>query len=253
MNKKIAIGIIPARYASSRLPGKPLADICGLPMVIHVWNAVSRCQKLDEVLIATDDSRIEIAAREHGAHVVMTPPDLPSGTDRIEAALIMSGKDADIVVNIQGDEPLIHPGLVDGLILELENSAADVATAVSVISDFEDLHNPAVVKVVMDKNHRALYFSRSPVPHYRDRMHDAGIIREFDFYRHIGIYAYEYQALKRFTKLEQSRLEKAEKLEQLRLLEDGAVYRCLITEYESIGIDTAKDLEKVRRIIANKK
>jgi len=245
------VGIIPARWGSSRLPGKPLADICGKPLIRHVWEAVTESETLKNVIIATDDERIFDACKSFGAEAVMTPSELQSGTDRIEHAFRESGIEADVVVNIQGDEPLIKGRVIDEMLSSFVDSGADVGTLIKKISDTEQLLEPSVVKVVLGSNNLALYFSRSPVPHLRDwDINEWPAVK--DYWHHIGVYAYPAESLRKFVSLPQSRLEKSEKLEQLRLLETGAKYFCHETDLELIGVDNPEDLELVRKIMAAK-
>ncbi len=244
-----AVGIIPARFASTRLPGKPLVDINGKPMVERVWAAAKTASSLSEVYIAADSIEVLQAARAFGAKTVMTPPELPSGTDRVHYCLNAAGEEADIVVNIQGDEPLIPGSLIDSLVAGLSESSADVATPIKVITSRDDIWDPNTVKVALASDSTALYFSRTAIPFLRDEMFDDW--QEYHtFFKHIGIYAYRRQALERFTRLPQSSLEKAEKLEQLRLLQDGARFLCLQTETFLIGVDTPEDVRKVSDYLA---
>ncbi len=242
------IGIIPSRYASSRLPAKPLVDICGKTMVRRVYEQSAKSALLTSVVVATDDARIESAVREFGGNVQMTPVDIQSGSDRI--ALVAKNLNADIVVNIQGDEPLIDPLLIDQTISALiDDPNSVVATAVKRTSSHQDIFNPNVVKAVLDKNNYALYFSRSPVPHVRDAKKDEDWYNGTVFYKHFGIYVYRAEFLQHYTTLKPSPLENAEKLEQLRILENGYRIKCVITEYESHPVDTPEDLQKVIQII----
>ncbi|MFZ4620419.1 MAG: 3-deoxy-manno-octulosonate cytidylyltransferase [Bacteroidota bacterium] len=242
------VGIIPSRYASSRLPAKPLVDICGKTMVRRVYEQSAKSALLTSVVVATDDSRIESAVREFGGNVQMTPVDIQSGSDRI--ALVAKDLSADIVVNIQGDEPLIDPLLIDQTIRALiDDPNAVVATAVKRTSSHQDIFNPNVVKALLDKNNYALYFSRSPVPHVRDAKKDEDWYNGTVFYKHFGIYVYRAEFLQHYTTLSPSPLENAEKLEQLRILENGYRIKCVITEYESHPVDTPEDLQKVIQII----
>jgi 3-deoxy-manno-octulosonate cytidylyltransferase (CMP-KDO synthetase) len=244
LRKLKIVGIIPSRYASTRLPGKPLVDICGKPMIQRVYERAQHSKLLTEVVVATDDVRIESVVKNFKGNVVMTPVDIHSGSDRI--ALAAKTMNADIVVNIQGDEPLIDPQLIDETIqLLLEDSAAVVGTAVKRTSDPKDIFNPSVVKVVLDNNNYALYFSRSPIPHIRDAKKDCDWLIGSIFYKHFGIYVYRADFLQHYTKLPQSPLEIAEKLEQLRVLEYGYKIKCVVTEYHSIPVDTPDDLKKV--------
>lgn len=242
------IGIIPSRFASTRLPGKPLVDICGRTMVQRVYEQAMKSSLLTNVVVATDDSRIETAVRQFGGNVQMTPEDIQSGSDRI--ALVAKDLQADIVVNIQGDEPLIDPLLIDQTVRALmEDKSAVVATAVKRTSSHQDIFNPNVVKAVLDKDRYALYFSRSPIPHVRDAKRDEEWFTGTVFYKHFGIYVYRADFLQHYTTLEPSPLETAEKLEQLRILENGYRIKCVVTEYESQPVDTPEDLHKVIQII----
>lgn len=246
-----AIGIIPARYASMRLPGKPLLEINGMPMIYHVWLSACSSNILRRVVIATDDERIAEAAMDFGAEYVLSPSDLPSGTDRIIYSLKELGEVADFVVNIQGDEPLITANLIDDLILHTAMNKSDVGTVVKKITAKEDLFNNSVVKVVIDDKCNALYFSRSPVPFQRDIPEDKWLDNT-TYYKHIGIYNYTFKSLLEFSELSPSKLELNEKLEQLRLMERGAKYFCLETDNYLIGIDTPEDLNEIRAYFEKK-
>jgi 3-deoxy-manno-octulosonate cytidylyltransferase (CMP-KDO synthetase) len=235
--------IVPARYASSRFPGKPLADLGGRPMVVRVCEQAAKSGAA-AVHVATDDERIAAAVRKLGHSALMTRADHASGTDRIaEAAKILKLKDEDVVVNVQGDEPLISPPLIAQVASALEKqSDASVATACHAIHDEASLSSPNVVKVVLDAKGYALYFSRSRIPYPRE----AGAT----CYRHAGIYAYRAGFLSKFSSLKESPLEKAEALEQLRVLWHG--YRIAVTVSETgipPGVDTPQDLEAVRRML----
>jgi 3-deoxy-manno-octulosonate cytidylyltransferase (CMP-KDO synthetase) len=237
------VGVIPARYGSSRLPGKALVDLQGKPLLYHVYHRSSRARSLNRVLIATDDERIHKAALEFGAESVMTGKGHRSGTDRIAEAV--QDMAADIVVNIQGDEPLIDFLAIDQVVALLEeDSAADMATLKSPISSNDDLVNPNVVKVVTDEKGYALYFSRAPIPYLRK---DEDLPEHF--YRHIGLYAYRRDFLIQFTKWSPSPLEILEDLEQLRALEHGARIKVGITETHVFGVDTPQDLERIRKLV----
>jgi len=251
-------GIIPSRFGSSRFPGKPLAILAGKPLVAWVVEAVGKAKTLDEVLVATDDERIAEAVRQCGGIAVMTPSALPSGTDRIAcaarercaAAGLADFADDDILVNIQGDEPLIDPALVDELALKLKMSPRwDMATAVTPIKTAADLAAKSVVKVVVDGQDGALYFSRSPIPAVRDGEPD---VSSGLFVRHLGIYAYRGAFLKRYIAQPPCELEKAEKLEQLRALWMGAKIAVVRTDDEGVGVDTPEDAERVARILASR-
>jgi 3-deoxy-manno-octulosonate cytidylyltransferase (CMP-KDO synthetase) len=243
------LGIIPSRYASTRLPAKPLVDICGKPMVQRVYEQAKKSTLLTDVVIATDDERIVSAVRSFGGNVQMTPIDIQSGSDRI--ALVAKEYDADIVVNIQGDEPMIDPKLIDQTIrLLIDDANAVVGTAVKKTTNHQDVFNPNIVKVVLDKNNYALYFSRAPIPHVRDARKDEDWFAGTMFYKHFGIYVYSADFLQHYTTLKQSPLEIAEKLEQLRIVENGYKIKCAVTEYESHPVDTPEDLERVRIMIS---
>lgn len=251
MEKK-AIAIIPARYASQRLPGKPLLEIEGKSLIQHVYDNAMKCKTLSRVIIATDDERILSKCQEFGAEAIMTPAELASGTDRLAFVVEKLNLDDDIILNIQGDEPLLEAETIDNLINTFSKSGADVGTLIKKIEDKEELFNPNAVKVVCDKNNFALYFSRSTIPYIRDQKEE-NWLKLNSFWKHIGVYAYRKSALKRFSELEQSHLESLEKLEQLRLLEDGARYLCIETDMKMLGVDTVEDLEKVREYFKENK
>ena len=217
-------------------------------MVQRVYEQAKRSSLLTTVVVATDDERIEKAVRDFGGNVQMTPVDIQSGSDRI--ALVARDLRADIVVNIQGDEPLIDPKLIDQTVRALmEDNSAVVATAVKRTSSHQDIFNPNVVKAVLDKDQYALYFSRSPIPHVRDAKRDEEWFSGTVFYKHFGIYVYRADFLQHYTTLATSPLETAEKLEQLRILENGYKVKCVVTEYESQPVDTPEDLQKVIQLI----
>jgi 3-deoxy-manno-octulosonate cytidylyltransferase (CMP-KDO synthetase) len=242
------VAIIPARYASERLPGKPLADIAGKPMIQRVCERTARASRVTRVIVATDDERIATAVRSFGGEAVMTPSDLQSGSDRI--ALVARGiPEAEIIVNVQGDEPLIEPAMIDEAIAPLEaDRTIQVGTLVSRITDPADLATPAIPKVVLDREGFALYFSRAAIPFLRDlptgRWLEAGV-----FYRHIGLYVYRRDFLLRFASLPQTPLERGEKLEQLRILEHGVRIKATVTAHGSMSVDTPADLERVRMLV----
>lgn len=243
-----SIAVIPARYASTRLPGKPLADVCGKPLLQRVWESASRSSVLQRIIIATDDERIAELCFEMGAECVMTPPDLPSGTDRALSAYILAEEDADIVVNIQGDEPFLTGDTIDKLIHSFESSGADVGTIVKRIETIAELENPNAVKALVKEDNIALGFSRRAEKLLIDKSPEE-IINRGLLKKHVGIYAYKIESLKLFSGSPQSESEITERLEQLRLLEKGAKYYCLETDANLIGVDTPEDLELVRRII----
>ncbi len=239
-------GIIPSRFGSSRFPGKPLAMLAGKPLVAWVVEAVKKAKTLDEVLVATDDERIVKAVEEYGGKAVMTPSELPSGTDRIACAA-GDFADDDILVNIQGDEPLINPALIDELALKLKNDARwSMATAVTPIKRLEDYAAKTVVKVVLDKDDGAMYFSRAPIPCDRDCEPN---LASALYVRHLGVYAYRGDFLKRYIKTPPCKLEKTEKLEQLRALWMGAKIAVVKTQDEGVGVDTPEDARRVEKLL----
>ena len=247
-------GIIPSRFGSSRFPGKPIHVIAGKPLVAWVVEAVKRAKRLDEVVVATDDARIVSAVEACGGKAVMTPSELPSGTDRIAcAARIVCGgdfADDDILVNIQGDEPLIDPALIDELAAKLADDPKwDMATAVTPIKSAADLAAKTVVKVVLDRDDGALYFSRAPIP--CDRDHEPELASGL-YVRHLGIYAYRGAFLKRYVAEAPCALEKAEKLEQLRALWMGAKIAVVRTEDEGVGVDTPEDAIRIEAILKDR-
>jgi 3-deoxy-manno-octulosonate cytidylyltransferase (CMP-KDO synthetase) len=237
------VAVIPARYDSTRLPGKPLADLGGLPMIQRVYERAARAACVDRVLVATDDERIRAAVAGFGGDVVMTSAAHSSGTDRIAEAV--ASLDADIVVNVQGDLPLLDPALVDAAVEPLRRDVSlPLATLMTPIRDAEEMRNPNVVKVVTDAQGFALYFSRSAIPFWRDG--DSDLIRGF---RHLGLYVFRRDFLLAFARLPPTRLERAEKLEQLRALENGYRVKVVAVEQAAIEVDTADDLEKARQML----
>ena len=249
------VAIIPARYASTRLNGKPLLNIAGKPMIQWVYERAKKAKLTNDVIAATDDKRVFDAVRYFGGKAVMTSPEHRTGTDRIAEAA--DGLNVDIIVNVQGDEPLIEPEMIDEAIRPLTNdSEIVVATLKTKIKDEKELNNPNVVKVVTDKNDFALYFSRLPVPYYRDEWKDLKHLTvhgsRFTVFKHIGLYVYRKDFLLKFAKMKPTPLEEAEKLEQLRVLENGYKIKVVETEHDSIGVDTEEDLEKVRKIVLKK-
>ena len=232
--------VIPARYASTRLPGKPLADICGKPMICRVLERARCARKPDKVIVATDDERICDAVRAEGGEALMTRTDHLTGTDRL-AEVAEAYPAVDLIVNVQGDEPLIEPSLIDDLIAPFEmDENLPMATVMTRMEDAEEQLDPNNVKVVVDKLGYALYFSRSLVPYPRAV---AGPV-----YKHIGIYAYRRDFLLRYARLEPTPLERAESLEQLRALENGYGIRVLETDCRFVGVDTAEDLALVNKL-----
>lgn len=236
------VGVIPARYASSRFQGKVLADICGKPMLQHVWEAAERALFVDEVLVACDDQRVFDACATFGARAVMTAIDHACGTDRIREAV--KNIDARYVINIQADEPLLKPVMIDMVVRALlDDPKAYMATLMKKIENAQEITDPNVVKVVADKSGRALYFSRAAIP-YRAATSD---VTEPVYYKHIGMYGYTKEFLFTYKNLAQSALEKTEKLEQLRALQEGYSIKVVETRYDTIGVDTPEDLERVKQ------
>ena len=238
------IAIIPARYASTRFPGKPLAILGGKPVIQRVYEQVTTV--LDEAYVATDDERIYNKVQEFGGRVVMTSPNHKSGTDRIEEAVQKIGTDADIIINVQGDEPFIHPSQIEALIKCFDDSTTQIATLGKPFDNDADislLDNPNSPKIVVDNNSFALYFSRSVIPFIRGVEHNQWL-GKYPFLKHLGIYAYRTQVLHEITRLPQSSLELAESLEQLRWLQNGYRIRVGTTNIETVGIDTPEDLQR---------
>lgn len=244
-NKEHIAAVIPARYGSTRLPGKPLVDLCGKPMIQHVFERVKQVSRIDRVIVATDDVRVADAVKRFGGEVVMTPSDIRSGSDRVAFAA-RDLQNVSIIVNVQGDEPLIEPAMIDEAIQALiDDPAVEVATLVKHVDAAEELINPNTVKVVVDRHGYAMYFSRSPIPFQRDG-------REFEgFLKHIGLYVFRRDFLIKFASLPETALERSEKLEQLRILEYGNKIKATVTRYESIPVDTPEDLEKARMLVRN--
>ena len=240
-----AIAVIPARYASTRLPGKPLLDICGKPLIQHVWETVSRARGLDEVVVATDDARIAHAVQAFGGKVCMTSPDCRSGSDRVRE--VAASLAADVYVNVQGDEPLLEASAIERLRdVFTEDASVQVATLCSRISE-EQARSPHQVKVIRDHAGNALYFSRAPLPFVRESGEST------EFLGHVGIYAYRADALRGFASLPFSPLEQAEKLEQLRFLQAGIPVCVLEVPPMGVGVDTPEDLERVRAVVRKRR
>jgi 3-deoxy-manno-octulosonate cytidylyltransferase (CMP-KDO synthetase) len=235
------IGIIPARYDSTRFPGKPLAIIQGKTMIQRVYEQAKLA--LDHVYVATDDQRIMEAAQQFGAQVVMTSKDCQNGTQRCLEAYQNSQLNADVIVNIQGDEPFLHPEQLVLLMKCFENKDTQIATLVKKIDRKEELEDVNIVKVVRGQNGQALYFSRQMIPFVRNQQQEQ-ILRKYTFYEHVGIYAYNIHTLKLIAKLETTPAEQAECLEQLRWLEHGLTIQTAVTTYDSVGIDTPEDIIK---------
>ncbi|MBQ3377112.1 MAG: 3-deoxy-manno-octulosonate cytidylyltransferase [Synergistaceae bacterium] len=243
------LGVIPARFNSSRFPGKPLADINGKPMIQHVYERAKLSSSLCDVIVATDDERILKAVNNFGGKAVMTASDHPNGTSRVcEAAKLYCDNNINninAVINIQGDEPLLNPVMIDEVAELLRDDAVNFATLCREFKDFSEANNANAVKVVFDKNFDALYFSRSIIPYRREKT-------DLKIFHHIGIYGYKLEFLKLYITLPMTPLAETESLEQLKVLESGYKIRVKVTscQDESLGVDTPEDLERVRRIIA---
>jgi 3-deoxy-manno-octulosonate cytidylyltransferase (CMP-KDO synthetase) len=241
---KRIIGIIPARFASTRFPGKPLVDIAGKSMIERVYTQASKSTYLSEVIVATDNEEIMARVRGFGGNVCMTSPDHPSGTDRCAEVMNKLDLTCEALVNIQGDEPFIDPGQIDLLCACFNDPATELATLIKRIDSNEILFNPNSPKVIVDRNQFAIYFSRHPIPYIRGHEMDQWLKRH-TFFQHIGIYGYRPSALRSITSLAPSSLEKAESLEQLRWIEKGFKIKTAITAFDTIAIDTPEDLQKI--------
>ncbi len=246
-----ATAIIPARYGSTRFPGKPLALINGLPMIQHVCQRVSRATMVDRVIVATDDDRIVAVVESFGGEVMLTRTDHPTGTDRL--AEVAANIDSDLIVNVQGDEPLIDPRMVDQAVAPLvENPQIQMGTLASAIDEIDDFHNPNVVKVVKRQDGLALYFSRASIPWPRDldTAQLAAELPRLGVLRHIGLYVYRRQLLLDYPTWPKTPLENLENLEQLRALERGIGLYVAETEFSCHGVDTPADLERVSKLLS---
>ncbi len=247
-----AIVIIPSRYDSTRFPGKPLYPLKGMPVIQHVYENSKRSLLADDVIVATDSETIFEKVCAFGGKAVMTDEKHPSGMDRI--AEVAASLDYDIIVNVQGDEPLIRPEMIDDVIALLEDRSASVGTLAKKIEDPDEIVDPNVVKVVFDKKGFAIYFSRAPIPFHRDEWKKLSDIRDskliiHNLYKHIGIYSYRRDALLSLARMEPTELEKIEKLEQLRALENGMRIKVRETFFETYGVDTPEDLERVEKCL----
>jgi 3-deoxy-manno-octulosonate cytidylyltransferase (CMP-KDO synthetase) len=240
------IGIIPARYASTRFPGKPLALIAGKPLIQHVVEQCKKARSLSEVIVATDDERIRDMAQKF-CRVEMTSPGHPSGSDRI--AEVAERIECDAVINIQGDEPMIDPNVIDSVAAVLK--AGEMSTAATLICDASEINNQNVVKVVVNADGHALYFSRRAIPCLRDAANGSADeqLAAFPFLKHVGIYGYRRGTLLRLVKFPLSRLEAAEKLEQLRALENGIQIAVVKVDYDSVGVDAPEDIKRVEKLL----
>ncbi len=236
------IGVIPARYSSTRFEGKVLADILGKPMLQHVWERAKQAMVLDDLVIACDDERVANAAKKFGAKVILTAKAHTCGTDRISE--VVNPLDVRVVINIQGDEPLVHPTMINSVARALlDDKSLAMATIIKETKDPKDIADPNVVKVVVDKNNFALYFSRAPIPFPAPN----SLVKSPLYYKHIGLYGYTKDFLFTYKNLPVSNLEKIECLEQLRVLEEGFRIKVVETKYETVGVDTPEDLETVKQ------
>lgn len=249
------IAVIPARWHSTRLKEKVLADINGKPMIQHVWERAKKAHEIDEVIVAVDKEKVMKVVESFGGKAVFTSPEQPSGTDRLTE--VANEEDADVYINIQADEPLIHPMMIDELaqVHEYEKNV-QMATLIKRIHRREEIIDPNVVKAVVDRKGFALYFSRSPIPYIRgdssEMTKEGQPVSDISgrYFKHIGLYSYTKDFLFTYKNLPKSTLEEEEKLEQLRVLEHGYKIRTIETRYDTIGVDTQEDLEKVREILA---
>ena len=250
MSKKTNIvAIIPARYASTRLPAKPLADPCGKPMIQHVYERTTQAKLVGSVIVATDDERIADVVKKFGGNVAMTPSDIRSGSDRV-AFVAKTLNDADIIVNVQGDEPLIEPQMINEAVKPLlDDASIQVGTLVKKITSANEIINPNIVKVVLDDKNFGIYFSRSPIPYLRDGASINEWHTKHQYYKHIGLYVYRREFLLQFSQWHESMLEHIEKLEQLRIIEHGYRIKTTITEFDSMPVDTADDVKRVKEIL----
>lgn len=244
------LGVIPARYASTRFPGKPLAEIDGKSMIQRVYEQAKKALTLSELVVATDDDRIFRHVISFGGNCVMTDPNHPSGTDRCYEAVLNTGKKFDLIVNIQGDEPFMEPKNIDALVQVFNHKNVNISTLICPLSDSESILSKDVVKVVINKNSDALYFSRFPIPFLRNQTLD-NWLEINSFYQHLGIYAYRFETLKLLVELQPSTLEKAESLEQLRWLESGFLIHTIAVSKTLPGIDTPQDLLNAEEYLKN--
>jgi 3-deoxy-manno-octulosonate cytidylyltransferase (CMP-KDO synthetase) len=241
------IGIIPARYASTRFPGKPLIQINGKSMIQRVYEQAAKSQFMTKIIIATDDDRIAAHAKSFGAEVVITKAEHPSGTDRCFEAYQLNGQKFGHVLNIQGDEPFLDPEQIDSLAQECKHDV-EIATQMIKCTDHDVLFDKGEVKIILNSNNEALYFSRNVIPFIKG-VEEKDWHKHFDYFRHVGMYAYRSDILEKITQLKPSALELAESLEQLRWLEHGYKIKCVETSYDSHCIDTPEDIEKVIRLM----
>ncbi len=244
-NTTEVLAVVPARHASTRFPGKPLAKIAGRPMIQHVVERVRQAQKVSRVIVATEDERIQKAVESFGGEAILTRPDHLTGTDRV--AEVAAHVEAQIYVNVQGDEPLIDPDTVDALVeAMIENSGTHIATPCAAIEQPKDIMDPNIVKVVRDFDGNALYFSRAPIPWVRDTARTVAPCH----WKHLGLYAFRRDALLEFATLPPGELERVEQLEQLRWLENGFRILVVETDYDAVSVDVPSDVERVEKLLA---
>ena len=251
--------LIPARFSSTRFPGKPLAPLKGIPVIQHVYQNSLLSKRAEDVIVATDSETIFETVLSFGGKAVMTSPDHLSGTDRIAEAVRLLDRDYDIIVNVQGDEPLIRPEMIDAVISVLDDSRAAIGTLMKKIDNPEEIFDPNVVKAVCDENGFALYFSRAPIPYHRDewttcnegvaRLNSRWTMTKFTCFKHVGIYSYRKDVLLKLTSLAPTQTELAEKLEQLRALGNGYKIKLQETSCETFGVDTPEDLERIEKCL----
>lgn len=239
-----AIGIIPARYGATRFEGKVMADLMGKPVVQHVYEMAKKSKMLDDLIVATDDERVLKLIKDFGGKATLTSADQPTGTDRL--AEVVNPIDVKVVINIQGDEPLVHYTMIDELVRTmLQEETIVMSTVVKKIENKEDIMDPNIVKVVIDREGFALYFSRSPIPFERGA-------QSKNFYKHLGLYAYTKDFLFTFTNLPKAELERVESLEQLRALFHGYKIKTIETKFDTVGIDTPEDLERAKKVLSER-
>jgi 3-deoxy-manno-octulosonate cytidylyltransferase (CMP-KDO synthetase) len=240
-----AIAVIPARLSSTRLPRKVLADVCGKPMLWYVWQRACQARQVSQVWVATDSAEVFDRVDSWGGRALMTSPDCASGTERIVS--ILDSLEGELILNVQGDEPLVDPDMLDALVQTCQGMGCQMATPVYALSSIEELLNPNIVKVARAYDGRAIYFSRSPVPYVRD-LPQPRWLEQFPFWGHVGVYAYRREVLEAYPNLKPSALEQSERLEQLRFLEAGVEIFTVETSYHPVAVDVAADLERVRRL-----
>jgi 3-deoxy-manno-octulosonate cytidylyltransferase (CMP-KDO synthetase) len=241
------ICVIPSRYGSVRLPGKPLIDIAGKPLIQRVYERAAQAKKIQQVIVATDDERIKQVVEAFGAQVVMSPPSLPTGTDRVARVLEDLNLDHEIIFNLQGDEPLIDPIDLDRMVECFEQTpSTEMASLMAPLHNQEDVLDPNQVKVVVDKNNRALYFSRNPIPYWRKKDEVEWAQRPANYWLHLGVYAFRREVLQNYSCWNRSPLERSESLEQLRALENGVHITMVTTPHPWPGVNTPSDVERVR-------